>query len=369
MNRTRTKLYLLINALVTIIHQRQKGAGIMRISFDEMKSVIKNKMLMAGLSEEQAETCSQVHTESSQDGVYSHGLNRVPRFIDYVKRGWINLEGTPELRKGFGCMENYDGNMGIGILNAKYCMNRAIELAKVHGIGVVTLRNTTHWMRGGTYAWDAVNAGYLAINWTNTESCMPAWGAKEICVGNNPFCIGIPKKDGNHMVLDMAMSQYSYGKLQVTRLKGDQLPYTGGYDKDGNLSTDPGSIEQTKRLLPTGLWKGSGLAIALDVVAAILSNGLPTSEIDHVGKGSCGGCSQIFIAMNPYVFSSEEEIDTIIESTVQHLSSAEPERTDGIIYYPGQRTLLTREENSRLGIPVDETVWNDVCTLFPTKGF
>jgi 3-dehydro-L-gulonate 2-dehydrogenase len=335
----------------------------MRVAFDEMKSKIKNAMLKVGLSEEQADLCAQVHAESSQDGVYSHGLNRVPRFVDYVKRGWINLDGKPELLKSFGSMENYDGNMGIGIINAKFCMNRSIELAKVHGMGIVSLRNTTHWMRGGTYAWDAANAGYLAINWTNTESCMPAWGAKEACVGNNPFCIGIPKKDGNNIVLDMAMSQYSYGKLQVTRLKGEQLPYEGGYDKDGNLTTDPGAIEETKRILPTGLWKGSGLAIALDLVAAVLSNGLPTSEIDHVGKGSCGGCSQIFIAVNPYVFGTEEEIESTLESTVQQLANAEPEKTGGVIFYPGQRTLLMRKENSTLGIVVDENVWNEVCSL------
>jgi 3-dehydro-L-gulonate 2-dehydrogenase len=147
----------------------------MRVPFEEMKREIKRVMLKAGLSEEQAEICAQVHTESSLEGVYSHGLNRVPRFIDYVKRGWINLDAKPELLKGFGSLENYDGKMGIGIINAKFCMNRAMELAKEHGIGVVALRNTTHWMRGGTYAWEAANAGFLSICWTNTESCMPAW--------------------------------------------------------------------------------------------------------------------------------------------------------------------------------------------------
>lgn len=335
----------------------------MRVSYNEMKNTIKNAMLKVGLSEYQADLCAQVHTESSQDGVYSHGLNRVPRFVNYVKRGWINLDGSPLLLKSFGSMENYDGNMGIGIINAKFCMNRAIELAKVHGMGIVTIRNTTHWMRGGTYTWDATNAGYLAINWTNTESCMPAWGAKVPCVGNNPFCIGIPKKDGNHFVLDMAMSQYSYGKLQVTRLKGEQLPFTGGYDKDGNLTTDPGSIEDTKRILPTGFWKGSGLAIVLDLAAAILSNGLPTSEIDKVGKGSCGGCSQIFMVIDPHVFGTEKEVEAILESTVNQLTTVEPDKAGDTIYYPGQRTLITREENSRLGIPVDKTVWDEVCRL------
>jgi len=335
----------------------------MRIPFERMKAEIKRAMKKAGLSEEQAEICAQVHTESSRDGVYSHGLNRVSRFIDYVGRGWVNLEGKPELIKAVGCMENYDGHLGIGIINAKFCMNRAMELAKAHGIGVISLRNTTHWMRGGTYAWDAANAGYLSMCWTNTESCMPAWGAKVPCVGNNPFCIGIPRKSGN-VVLDMAMSQYSYGKLQVTRLAGEQLPYPGGFDKDGNLTSDPGAIEESRRILPTGYWKGSGLAVALDMAAAILSNGLPASEIDKEGKGSCGGCSQIFIAFNPHLFGTEEEIEAILESSINQLHNAVPEKEGGRITFPGERTAQTRKESNELGVLAAKTVWNDVCNLY-----
>lgn len=334
----------------------------MRIPFEQMKAEIKRAMIKAGLTDEQAEICAQVHTESSRDGVCSHGLNRVPRFIDYVNKGWVDTKATPTLVKSCGCMENYDGNMGIGILNAKFATNRAIELAKEHNIGIVALKKTTHWMRGGTYAWDTVNNGFLSICWTNTESCMPAWGSKNPCVGNNPFCIGIPRKDGN-IVLDMAMSQYSYGKLQVTRLKNEQLPYAGGFDKEGNLTTDPGSIEKSMRILPTGYWKGSGLAILLDMVAAVLSNGMPTSEIDKIGKGSCGGCSQIFIAINPYTFGTEEQINNILESTINQLGAAKPVSEGGEVCYPGQRTTKTREDNNKNGIVADETIWNDICNL------
>ncbi|MBK5240360.1 3-dehydro-L-gulonate 2-dehydrogenase [Clostridium sp.] len=334
----------------------------MRIPFEQMYAEIKRVMIKAGLTEEQAQICAKVHTESSRDGVYSHGLNRVSKFIDYVNKGWVDIKATPTLVKSCGCMENYDGNMGIGILNAKFAMNRAIELAKENNIGIVTLRNTTHWMRGGTYAWDAANDGFLSICWTNTESCMPAWGSKVPCVGNNPLCIGIPRKAGN-IVLDMAMAQYSYGKLQITSLKGEQLPYVGGFDSAGNLTTDPDSIEESMRVLPIGYWKGSGLAILLDMVGAILSNGMPTSELDNVGKGGCGGCSQIFITINPHTFVTEEEINNILESTINHLSTAEPIEDDGKVYYPGQRTVKTREDSLENGIVADETVWNEICNL------
>lgn len=334
----------------------------MRIQFEELKAQIKKAMLNAGLSEEQAEICAQTHAESSRDGVYSHGLNRVSRFVEYVKKGWVNIDGKPELKKSVGCMENYDGNLGIGILNAKFCMNRAIELAKVHGVGIISLKNTTHWMRGGSYAWDAANAGYMGICWTNVDSIMPLWGAKNPGIGNNPLCFAIPYKNGN-IVLDMAMSQYSNGKISDTRMAGKQLPYPGGFDMEGNLTCDPAAIEESQRTLPIGFWKGSGLAVVLDLAAAILSNGNNASGIDKAGKGGCGACSQIFIAFDPHVFASEEEMAAILDSSVNQIHNSIPVKEGGRITYPGERCLETRKENSELGVPVDENIWKEVCSL------
>lgn len=334
----------------------------MRVPFEQVKETIKKAFLNVGLTEEQAEECAKIHTQSSCDGVYSHGLNRVPRFCDYVKKGWVNTKSTPQLVKARGAAEHYDGGLGIGILNAEFCMKRAVALAKEHGIGMVALRNTTHWMRGGTYAWQAASEGFMGMCWINTESCMPLWGSVEPSVGNNPFCIGIPRKDGN-IVLDMAMSQYAYGKLQVMRLAGKQLPYPGGFDKDGNLTSDPGAIEESMRILPTGYWKGSGMALVLDMAAAMLSGGRSGDQMDDEGRGSCTGCSQIFIAFDPYLFSSEKEVEEMLTRRIDRVHHAKPQREGDTVSYPGERTVATRAEHLANGVEVDESVWNEVCAL------
>lgn len=183
-----------------------------RVPYETVKSTVTQAFLNLGLSQEKAEKCAEIHTESSLEGIESHGLNRVPRFAEYVQKGWVDINAEPELVGAKGAVENYDGHLGIGTLNATFCMDRAVALAKEHGIGCVALKNTTHWMRGGSYAWQAAQAGFIGISWTNTESCMPMWGSKVPGVGNNPFCIAIPRKSGP-IVLDMAMSQYAYGKL------------------------------------------------------------------------------------------------------------------------------------------------------------
>ena len=326
-----------------------------RIPFDEMKTTIKSAFLRAGLPEEKADKCAQIHAESSTDGVPSHGLNRVERFVDHLNSGLVDPHAEPTLEANLGALEIYNGNLGPGILNALFAMNRATDMAEKMGLAVVSLKNTTHWMRGGAYGWLAAEKGYIGICWTNTESCMPPWGATSEAIGNNPFVMAVPRKEG-HVVLDMAMSQYSYGKLQVTRLKNQKLPYLGGFDESGALSDDPSAIEATRRILPMGFWKGSGFAVMLDIISALLSGGLTTAGVDQLGKGSCGGCSQVFIAINPLKINSQTFIDNAIEETIAQIKAAVPTHEDGAIFYPGENPLKTRNENRELGIPVDEGV-------------
>jgi 3-dehydro-L-gulonate 2-dehydrogenase len=331
-----------------------------------MKATIKQAFLNAGMSEEKADVCARIHTESSRDGVYSHGLNRVERYVDYIGKGWVDVNAEPTLEKNMGTLEIYNGNMGPGILNAIFAMDRATEIASQFGLGLVSLRNTTHWMRGGAFGWQAAEKGFVAICWTNTESCMPTWGAKSTCIGNNPFIMAVPRKEG-HIVLDMAMSQYSYGKLQVTRLKNDKLPYAGGFDTEGQLTDDPGAIETSRRILPMGYWKGSGFAILLDLISALLSGGLTTAGIDKFDQGSCGSCCQVFIAIDPLKINTQEFIDNALEETISQLKSSTPANENGEIFYPGEQSLKKRFENMELGIPVDDSVWEKVKELAGRK--
>lgn len=333
-----------------------------RVPFNVMKEEIKKAFVKSGMTEDKADICAEIHTESSRDGVYSHGLNRVERFVDYLKKGWVDADAEPVLVKQSGVIENYDGNSGPGILNAKFAMNRAVEIAKEHGIGLVSLKNTTHWMRGGSYGWQAADKGFIGICWTNTESCMPAWGGKSPSIGNNPFIMAIPRDKGN-IVLDMAMSQYAYGKLEVTRLKNELLPFPGGFDEDGNLTSDPGAIEKSMRILPMGYWKGSGFAIVLDLIAAIISGGLATSGIDKVQEGSCGRCCQIFIAIDPNLAGGRDFVENTLNETVEQIKNTEPTTDGEELFYPGGIAMKMRKENLQKGIPVDEGVWEAVLHL------
>jgi len=112
-----------------------------------------------------------------------------------------------------------------------------------------------------------------------------------------------------------------------------------------------------------GYWKGSGFAILLDLISALLSGGLTTAGIDRFDKGSCGSCCQVFIAIDPKKINTQEFIDQALSETIEQLKSSVPADENGKIYYPGEQSLKTRNENLELGIPVDDGVWEKVKEL------
>lgn len=157
-------------------------------------------------------------------------------------------------------------------------------------------------------------------------------------------------------MLDMAISQFSYGKMQEYELKGEQLPVDGGFDKEGNSTKDPGKIRESERPLPIGFWKGSGLSFMLDVLVASLSGGRNVAEVTKSGNEA--GVSQFFLCLD-----AENVEEAILNSIVDYTKSSRPAEGKGDIRYPGEGTLNTRRENEKEGIPVSQEMWQKVQDL------
>jgi len=333
----------------------------MRVSYDELKNELKRVLISRGFESESADTGASIIADNSRDGVSSHGLNRFPVLIESIDEGTIKPDRHPVKLNSTGALEQWDGQLGFGPINASIAMDRAVELAGEYGLGCVALKNTNHWLRGGTYGLRAADAGCIGICMTNTFPNMPPWGGTEKRIGNNPFIIAIPHKSGSHVLLDGAQSQFSFGKLQTYSLAGKKLPVMGGYDKDGNLTDDPNAIMDGGEVLPAGYWKGSGFSIAIDMVVAALSVGKSTYDL-RIDKNDAG-ISQVFIAINPSVYAGEEYADAYIDNMSEYIKTSE--KTAGVthILYPGERAARERVENMRKNIPVNEEMWETVLKL------
>jgi 3-dehydro-L-gulonate 2-dehydrogenase len=332
-----------------------------RIPFDEVQATLESVLRKLGFSAQRAQSCARLFAETTCDGVYTHGVNRFPRFVAMIRNGYVDVNAEPVRVAGFGALERWDGQKGPGNLNAHACMERAISLSREHGVGCVALGNTNHWMRGGTYGWQAAEAGVIGICWTNTMPNLPAWGGAEPCLGNNPLVIAVPRA-GGHVVLDMAMSQFSYGTLESYKKRGEMLPMDGGFDAAGKLTRDPAAIEQTQRPLPIGYWKGSGLSLMLDMMAAMTSLGKATHQLTTDSLREAG-LSQVFVAINPTALGDEARLQQIADDVIASLHQSRPAEEGKNIRYPGERVLQIRAENRKLGLPVEPAVWEEILKM------
>lgn len=341
-------------------NQTQPALVMKRISFEEMEDRFYTILIRQGLKENKARTCARVFTENSVDGVYTHGVNRFSRFVQYIQEKHVLTDAEPVLKSTFGAVEQWDGQSGPGILNALFCTERAMDIARQNGIGCVALAHTNHWMRGGTYGWKAAKEGFAFVCWTNTIANMPAWGAKDNHLGNNPLIFAVPYQR-EAIILDMAMSQFSFGKIELMKMQGEELPVAGGFDTHGELSKDPAAITKSSLLLPAGYWKGAGLSLLLDILAAILSGGLATTEITKEAAET--NVSQVFIAIDLSKLHNASAISETLQTIIEDYKSSIPASGKSGVRYPGEGVVKTRKENLEKGIPVNEKVWNEILKL------
>jgi 3-dehydro-L-gulonate 2-dehydrogenase len=190
---------------------------------------------------------------------------------------------------------------------------------------------------------------------------LPAWGGVEPCLGNNPLVIAVPRA-GGHVVLDMAMSQFSYGTLESYKNQGKMLPVDGGFDAAGKLTRDAATIERSQRPLAIGYWKGSGLSLVLDMMAAMTTLGKATHQLSTDSLQEAG-LSQMFIAINAAALGDEARLEQIADEIIASLHQSRAAEEGKKIRYPGERVLQIRAENRRLGVPVELAVWEEILKM------
>lgn len=311
------------------------------------------------LSAQDARRFAEIFAGNSLDGVYSHGMNRYPRYLSDMESGLCDAKVTQAERvSGLGGLEVWDAHFGVGPLIAQQMAERAIELARTHGIACVALRNNSHWLRAGRYGLMMADAGMMGLCMTNTCMNLVAYGAKEPSTGNNPITIAIPRRAGS-LVMDMAVSQYAFGKLEIMAQEGGMLDTPCGYDTDGNLTNDPQKIVESGLMTPMALWKGSALSIMIDLMVSMLSLGRTSLTIGTPADGE-KGMSQMFVCMNPAAVIDMDKAEAQMEKTIAFLNALEPK--DGVhgVHAPGENLERTRARNRERGIPVTEDTWQKI---------
>ncbi|CAG9826513.1 unnamed protein product [Diabrotica balteata] len=260
-----------------------------------------------GSNQAHAEIVSDNLLEADYRGHYTHGMNRLEKYIKYLQHGLVNPNAVPTIDKETEATAVVNGNNGFGAVVGQYCMNLAMEKAKNTGIGLVVCHHSNHYGMAAMYALQAIKEGFIGFSTTNSPCLMVPTRAKKSALGSNPIGFGVPANDGDSFVLDMSTTNCALGKIEMQIRKGEPLPPGWALDKEGKVQTDANIAFQDKLLLPLGGeeitagYKGYGLAVFVDVLSGILSG---SNYGPYVPKfGTVENLGHAFIAINPKVFA------------------------------------------------------------------
>ncbi len=338
-------------------------------TFDKLEKFMKDSFAAIGVPEADADICAKVLIESDKRGIDSHGVGRFkPIYIDRIKAGIQNPVTQFEVVKDYMATAVVDGHDGMGQVIARRSMQMAIDKAKMYGLGMVVVRNSTHYGIAGYYSIMAADNGMIGITGTNARpSIAPTFGVENM-MGTNPLTIGFPTDEDFPFVIDCATSITQRGKIEhYSRIK-KQMPEGWVIDPMGNPVTDPdialkGFDEGTCALAPLGGigeelagYKGYGYAVVVEVLSSALQAGAflkALTNVDESGNKKPYHLGHFFIAIDIDKFIEADKFKKTSGDILRTLRASQKAQGEERIYTAGEKEYLAFLERSKTGVPLN----------------
>jgi LDH2 family malate/lactate/ureidoglycolate dehydrogenase len=332
----------------------------MTLSSDSLTAFAYNLLTAAKVSHAKAEIVAQSLVAANLRRVDSHGLQLLPFYIDLILMDNIDIhtDGRVVSESG-GCMI-YDAQNGIGQWISGLCCDHAIRLAKAHGLGVVVARESNHFGAAAFWAQRVSSAGMLGIVMCNASPLVAPWQGKDTRFGTNPICMAVPGADT--WLLDMATTTVALGKILNAHFHGrTTIPADWAMDSEGVPTTDT-QTALSGLLMPLGGYKGSGLAMMVEILCAVLGGGAICTELGGIRvKGQPMRTSQLFLAIDVARFMPLDEFETRMRSLVEMVKSSKTAKGFDEVLVAGEPEWRAEEERRRDGIPLSDGVWENLA--------
>jgi len=311
----------------------------------------------AGVPRSEAEQVMDLLVESNLVGHDSHGVLRIPGYVDGILKGKIKPEARIEVVKETPTTALVNGNWGLGQVVAKQTMNIAIAKADKHDIGIVATFNCSHIGRMADYALMAVDHDMIGHCAVNAGPGVAPFGGIQRIFNQSPIGWAVPAGKEPPFVLDISTSVCAGGKIAVARAKGEKLPLGYLIDKDGKPTTDSEDYFRGGACLPLGGpvgYKGTGLAMVVDITAGILSG----RGAAYLGGNRGQGVFQMAIKISAFrdVAEFKEEMGNLIRA----VRNSKPSPGFKGVLVPGELELRTKEIRLEKGIEVPQATWDEI---------
>ncbi len=349
------------------------------LDFAFLETFMREALMAAGVPRDDAAIIGEVLIESDRRGIDSHGIGRLkPIYIDRIRDGILNPKTTIKIVRERKTTAVLDGHNGMGHVVSTRAMAMAIEKAQAHGLGMVAVRNSTHYGIAGYYATMATQASMIGITGTNARpSIAPTFGVENM-LGTNPLTIGIPTDEPFPFVLDCATSITQRGKIEHYERMGKALAPGWVIDAQGNTSTDAAQVltaltKGKAALTPLGGigedgggYKGYGYATVVEILSAALQDGAYLKQLngfDEAGKKIPYPLGHFFIAINVDEFIDLDRFQAITGDILRQLRASKKAPGCDYIFTPGEKEHLIWQLRKEKGCPVPPALQKDMVTL------
>ena len=355
------------------LSEKSKSSEI-RVKVKDAIELITEIFKAKACSDYEAKTIAERLCGSNLKGHDSHGIVRVPRYVEWMERDWVFPNIEAELVIDAGALACLDAKQGFGQVAGERAVDEGIARAKKHGVSVVGLKNSGHLGRIGDWAERAANAGYVSFHFVNVRGSLlvAPFGGTDRRGSTSPLAIGIPSKGKEHIILDMATSTVAEGKVMVAQKGGKPLPQGALIDSSGNLTINPevmyGKISDDEvpdsengsgAITAFGLHKGSGINFMMEMLGGALTGSGVSAGIDDKEKRKfANGMLSIYISVEKMVdldyFSKE------VQSYADFVRASPASDKNGKVLIPGDKEIITNNDRLANGLPVAPIVWENI---------
>jgi uncharacterized oxidoreductase len=333
-----------------------------RVKADRLTDFVAAIFEANGSNRSEAEAIARHLVGSNLAGHDSHGVVRVPRYVNYVRDGDVLPNRSATIDVDFGGVVVIEGNGGFGQSIGEQAVDIGIRRARELGVALVGIRHVGHMGRLGAWAEQAAAEGLVSLHFVNSPGSrgiqVAPFAGRDRRLAPNPMAIGVPAPTGPHFILDFTTSVVPEGKVLVALNEGKLLPEGAAVDADGNPTREPKDYygPPAGSLLPIGGHKGSGLCMAIDLLAGALTRG----GVADPNRLSFGINSMLSIYVDPARRGSDAYLANAVTELSAWVKSAAPLDEGGEVLVPGEMSERNRRERLAHGIPIDAATWTQI---------
>ncbi len=340
----------------------------MIVPHDRLEQLVSSIFAAAGCQPAERERIAHYLVGANLVGHDSHGVIRVPTYIDWLRAGKVIANQTLSVVFENDTIAVVDGHFGFGQVMGEAATKLGIEKTRRQGVAVVALRSSGHLGRIGDWAEMAAAAGLVSLHFVNTSGggiLVAPFGGIDRRLSANPIASGVPVENGPPIIVDISTCTIAEGKIKVAFNKGAKVPEGCILDSEGRPTDDPKAFYATPpgAILPLGGHKGYSLSVVAEVLAGALSGG----ACSHFGVDRVAN-NMLSILLDPAVFVAEGAFSAEIRAFIEHVKSSRTVTEGGEILLPGEPEARSRARKLREGIEIDEKTWSQIAATAASLG-